>query len=212
MFVVLLQTHSHYFFISNAIKLILLHLLNIWLIRIYSSMIGIRKTILFSVGLILCCAISITSCSSSGNTDKYFVGPKDDMEFKGKSGEEVKEALQGTWYLVRAWNKEYTLENSPKVMIIKGDEIKYKYPNHNSVDSYPEEKWYKIMWTEGPIEPNNDIMCAFFPKYDNIEAMFYLPVVPFRIVENILVVGDHFNNPEQFSYYACVTEEVLMQN
>lgn len=150
-----------------------------------------KKTILFSLGLVFCALTLLTSCSDDDNDDRYFTKPKDDIEFKGKSLEEVREALEGTWQLI----SEDETAGPGEYLIFKNNRIKT-------------DKWYDIVWSKALMEPNNDEMHSFCPRYEEgWEYSTFVFWVPIHIKNGVLCLSTFLNKPELYVYYEHVTDE-----
>jgi len=168
-----------------------------------------KKTILFCLGLILSASLFI-SCSDDDDNDKiplpYIVAPKADVEFKGTNQETVKAALQGTWWVKKMNNHDYE-EGTLWYMAIKGDQMIIY--GGGAVDYGKEPKWYRIGWIKLMAEDGTE-MHSFYPIYDDrmTQGDIISPFTPYRIKDNVLVLGiSTEENPELSTYYGLVTEK-----
>jgi len=165
-----------------------------------------KKTILFCLGLILSASLFI-SCSDDDN-DKiplpYIVAPKADVEFKGASLKTIKDAMQGTWWVKKMNNQDYE-EGTMWYMAIKGNKmITY---GGAAVDYGREPEWEEMIWNEIKAE-DGSVMYTFYPKSEGNYFHAVIAYTPYRIKDNVLVIGSsNEENPEHSTYYGLVTKK-----
>ncbi len=146
--------------------------------------------------LLLCIPLFI-SCDDD---DNGFPSSKDDFSFSGKSLKEVKQAMQGIWLLS---NESGEIVNDGqrdhfKIMI---DGNKISITSNSTYATLESPRMYDIIWSEVTVNDAWEKMYSFFPKYDDIEVMTYVPYVPYELKDNILKIGTHLGGEVSFIYY-----------
>jgi len=157
-----------------------------------------KKTIFFCLSFALCIPF-LVSCSDDDEKCEFnYVSPKEDIDLKGATLKTVQNAVQGTWSLVKTPNGEYEM-GEYMCLTIKGNTI--WLGGGHMANSLP-PKLYKIVWSEVTTE-DGYTMHAFYPKYDDLEKMDYIPYIPYSIKDNVLIMGDL--SSDNIWHYALMT-------
>lgn len=166
-----------------------------------------KKLLQLCVGLmVILCVPFLVSCSDDDNDPPlpYYVAPKADIEFKGANLKTVQEAVQGTWWIKIFNGKEYSKGGLWYTTIKDNRIITY---GGALVDYGKDPEWYDISWTEIKAE-DGSVWHGFFPKYPDYEVDIVAPYVPYRIKDNVLIMGYSANeDPENDQHYILLLEE-----